>query len=110
MEPDTLKIWTRSEVHVSVGKMIVESLGVDEGKVTDDAALVRELVRRILDDLAATPLDLSGLTVEDLAGYLDGGLHAPGALDAVMNRFTVRAVGEYIVTQLARAGRLAPGA
>jgi len=202
MEPDTLKIWTRPEVHVSVGKMIVESLGIDEGKVTDDAALVRdlgaesidfldmsfkcqqifgvdlpmrliqdrriewrdltvlakviearygvkvpaeelrtvapataaavlahvaarhgvrrvegderalvrELVRRILDDLAATPLDLSGLTVEDLAGYLDRGLHAPGALDAVMNRFTVRAVGEYIVTQLARAGRLAPGA
>ena len=202
MEPDTLKIWTRPEVHVSVGKMIVESLGVDEGKVTDDAALVRdlgaesidfldmsfkcqqifgvdlpmrliqdrriewrdltvlakviearhgvrvpaeelrtvapataaavlahvaakhgvrrvegderalvrELVQRMLDDLAATPLDLSGLTVEGLAGYLDGGLHAPGALDAVMNCFTVRAVGEYIVAQLARAGRLAPGA
>src|SRR2546426_9110113 len=169
MEPDTLKIWTRSEVHVSVGKMIVESLGVDEGKVTDDAALVRdlgaesidfldmsfkcqqifgvdlpmrliqdrriewrdltvlakviearygvkvpaedlrtvapataaaalapgaakhgvprpdgdgralvrELVQRMLDDLSGTPLDLSSLTVEGLAGYLDGGLHAP---------------------------------
>ncbi|PYN12364.1 MAG: hypothetical protein DME05_21825 [Candidatus Rokuibacteriota bacterium] len=206
MEPDTLKIWTRPEVHVSVGKMIVESLGVDEGRVTDDAALVRdlgaesidfldmsfkcqqifgvdlpmrliqdrriewrdltvlakviearygvrvaaeelrtvapataaavlaavlahvaakhgvpradgderalvrELVQRMLDDLSATPLDLAGLTVEGLAGYLDGGLHAPGAMDAVMNRFTVRAVGEYIVAQLARAGRLAPGA
>src|SRR2546427_491460 len=104
MEPDTLKIWTRPEVHVSVGKMIVESLGVDE------RALVRELVQRMLDDLSATPLDLAGLTVEGLAGYLDGGLHAPGAMDAVMNRFTVRAVGEYIVAQLARAGRLAPGA
>src|SRR6058998_1205240 len=159
MEPDTLKIWTRPEVHVSVG-----SLGVDEGKVTDDAALVRdlgaesidfldmsfkcqqifgvdlpmrliqdrriewrdltvlakviearygvkvpaeelrtvapataaavlahvaakhgvpradgdgralvrELVQRMLDDLSATPLDLAGLTVEGLAGYLDG--------------------------------------
>ncbi len=202
MEPDTLKIWTRPEVHVSVGKMIVESLGIDEGKVTDDAALVRdlgaesidfldmsfkcqqifgvdlpmrliqdrriewrdltvlakviearygvkvpaeelrtvapataaavlahvaaehgvpradgderalvrELVQRMLGDLSATPLDLAGLTVEGLAGYLDGGLHAPGAMDAVMNRFTVRAVGEYIVAQLARAGRLAPGA
>jgi len=76
----------------------------------DERALVRELVQRIIDDLSETPLDLSGLTVEGLAGYLDSGLHAPGALDAVMNRFTVRAVGEYIVAQLARAGRLAPGA
>ena len=76
----------------------------------DERALVRELVQRMLDDLSATPLDLAGLTVEGLAGYLDGGLHAPGAMDAVMNRFTVRAVGEYIVAQLARAGRLAPGA
>ena len=29
MQPDTTKIWTRSEVRVSVGKIIVESLGID---------------------------------------------------------------------------------
>src|SRR5216117_4415461 len=51
MEPDTLKIWTRPEVHVSVGKMIVESLGIDEGKVTDDAALVRDLGAESIDFL-----------------------------------------------------------
>src|SRR5256885_13037144 len=51
MEPDTLKIWTRPEVHVSVGKMIVESLGVDEGTVTDDAALVRDLGAESIDFL-----------------------------------------------------------
>src|SRR5438876_9349315 len=51
MEPDTLKIWTRPEVHVSVGKMIVESLGVDEGRVTSDAALVRDLGAESIDFL-----------------------------------------------------------
>ncbi len=202
MEPDTTKIWTRAEVRVSVGKIIVESLGVDEAAVTDDAALIRDLgaesidfldmsfkcqqtfgvdlpvrliqdhriewrdlgvlaqvlekrygsavpseelrtvapatveavlehlaakhgvrrspgdqhevvralAERMLADLQGTPLDLSDLTVERFAGYLDESLHAPAAIEAVMNRFTVRAVTEYIVGQLAAASRLASGA
>src|SRR5712691_9448459 len=176
MQPDTTKIWTRSEVRVSVGKIIVESLGIDEAAVTDDAALVRDLgaesidfldmsfkcqqtfgvdlpvrlvqdrriewrdlsvlakviqarygvavpgeelrtvapatVGAILEHLAAkhgTPLDLSDLTVDRFAGYLRENLHAPAAIEAVMNRFTVRAVSDYIVGQLAAAARLAPG-
>ena len=201
MQPDTTKIWTRSEVRVSVGKIIVESLGIDEAAVTDDAALVRDLgaesidfldmsfkcqqtfgvdlpvrlvqdrriewrdlsvlaqviqarygvavpaeelrtvapatVRAILEHLAAkhgisraggdegevvcalaermladldgTPLDLSDLTVDRFASYLRENLHAPAAIEAVMNRFTVRAVSDYLVGQLAAAARLAPG-
>ena len=42
MQPDTTKIWTRAEIRVSVGKILVESLGVDEATVTDQAALVRD--------------------------------------------------------------------
>jgi len=42
MEPDTAKIWTRPEVRVSVGKLIVEFARVDEANVTADAALVRD--------------------------------------------------------------------
>jgi len=202
MEPDTKKIWTGAEAWVSVGKMIVESLGVDEASVVPEAALigdlgaesidfldlsfkcqqtfgvdlpmrliqerriewrdltvlarvlearyrvavspdelrmvspaavgavlqhlaakhgiargpgderevVRELVTRMLADLASTPLDLSGLGVDQLAGYLEKNLHSPEALEVVMSRLTVRAVGEYIVGQLAAASRLAPGA
>jgi acyl carrier protein len=202
MEPDTKKIWTRPEVHVSVGKLIVESLGVDEANVTADAALVSDLgaesidfldlsfkcqqtfgvdlpmrliqerriewrdlsvlarvlearyhvavpadelrmvspatigavlehvaakygiirtaaderevvaalVARMLADLALTPLDLSGLKVEQFAGYLEKNLHSPEAVEVVMSRLTVRAVTEYIVGQLAAAARLAPGA
>ena len=201
MQPDTTKIWTRSEVRVSVGKIIVESLGIDEASVTDDAALVRDLgaesidfldmsfkcqqtfgvdlpvrlvqdrriewrdlsvlakviearyglgvraeelrtvapatvdailehlaakhgirradgdegevvralAERMLGDLDGTPLDLSDLTVDRFAGYLRENLHAPAAIEAVMNRFTVRAVSDYIVGQLAAAARLAPG-
>jgi len=196
MQPDTTKIWTPSEVRVSIGKIIVESLGVDAAAVTDDAALIRDLgaesidfldmsfkcqqtfgvdlpvrlewrdlrvlakvidarygvavapeelrtvapatigailehlaakhgirradgdegevVRalavRMLADLDGTPLDLSGLTVDRFAGYLRESLHAPAAIEAVMSRFTVRAVGDHIVGHLAAGARLAPGA
>ena len=202
MQPDTTKIWTPSEVRVSIGKIIVESLGVDEAAVTDDAALIRDLgaesidfldmsfkcqqtfgvdlpvrlvqdrriewrdlsvlakviqarygvavpaeelrtvapatvgailehlaakhgvrraggdegevvralAERMLADLDGTPLDLSDLTVDRFAGYLRENLHAPAAIEAVMNRFTVRAVSDCIVGQLAAAARLAPGA
>jgi len=47
--------------------------------------------------------------VDGFAGYLRENLHAPAAIEAVMNRFTVRAVSDYIVGQLAAAARLAPG-
>jgi acyl carrier protein len=202
MEADTTKIWTRSEVRVTVGKLIVESLGVDEATVIDDAALVsdlgaesldfldlsfkcqqtfgvdlpvrliqdrriawrdlgalamviearyglavpaeelrtvapatvgamlahlaakhgariadgdegnvvRALAERMLADLEGTPLDLSDLSVDRFAGYLAENLHAPAAIEAVMSRFTVRAVSDYIVERLAAASRLAPGA
>jgi acyl carrier protein len=202
MEPDTKKIWTGAEARVTVGKIIVESLGVDEASVVPQATLMGDLgaesidfldlsfkcqqafgvdlpmrliqerriewrdltvlarvvearyrvavapdelrmvspasigavlehlaakhgiarvagderevvgalVRRMLADLASTPLDLSGLGVDQLAGYLEKNLHSPEALEVVMSRLTVRAVSEYIVGQLAAAGRLAPGA
>jgi acyl carrier protein len=202
MEPDTKKIWTRAEAGVSVGKLIAESLGVDETSVTAQAALVADLgaesidfldlsfkcqqtfgvdlpmrliqerriewrdlsvlarvlearyrvavpadelrmvspatagavlehlaakhgitraagderevvgalVTRMLADLASTPLDLSGLSVDQFNGYLEKNLHSPEAVEVVMNRLTVRAVTEYIVGQLAAAGRLAAGA
>ena len=202
MEPDTHTIWTRPEVRVSVGKLIVESLGVDEASVTDDAALVADLgaesidfldlsfkcqqtfgvdlpmrliqerrvawrdlsvlarvlearyrvavaaeelrmvspatvgavlehmaakhgisrapgdehdvagvlVARMLADLAPTPLDLSGLEVDQFTGYLEKNLHSPEAVEILMSRLTVRAVTDYLVGQLAAGGRLAPGA
>jgi len=201
MEPDTAKIWTRPEVRASVGKLIVESLGVDEADVTADARLIqdlgaesidfldltykcqqtfavelpmraiqerriewrdlsvlarvlearyritvpaeelsmvapatvgavlehlaakhgvprtagdaheviRALVVRMLADLVRTPLDLADLTVDRFAGYLEKNLHSPDAVEVIMSRLTVRAVTEYIVGQLAAAGRLAPG-
>ena len=75
----------------------------------DAREVVRALVERMLADLARTPLDLSDLTVEQFAAYLEANLHSPEALEVVMNRLTVRAVIEYIVGQLAAAGRLTAG-
>ena len=51
MQPDTTKIWTRAEIRVNVGKILVESLGVDEATVTDQAALVRDLGAESIDFL-----------------------------------------------------------
>ena len=200
MEPGITKIWTRPEVRASVGKLIVESLGVDEPSVTAEAQLIADLgaesidfldlsfkcqqtfgvdlpmrliqerriewrdlsvlarvlalryriaveaeelrmvapptvdavlehvaakrgiprapgdgrevvtalVSRMLDDLAGTPLDLSGVEVDRLAGYLEKNLHSPEAVEVVMSRLTVRAIDDYIAGKLAAAGRLAP--
>jgi hypothetical protein len=66
------------------------------------------LVARMLADLAPTPLDLSGLEVDQFSGYLEKNLHSPEAVEILMSRLTVRAVTDYLVGQLAAAGRLAP--
>ena len=76
----------------------------------DAREVVTVLVTRMLDDLALTPLDLSGLEADQLVGYLEKNLHSPDAVEVVMSRLTVHAVTEYLVGQLATAGRLAPGA
>ena len=201
MQPDTTKIWTRAEIRVNVGKILVESLGVDEATVTDQAALVRDLgaesidfldisfkcqqtfgvdlPARLIQDrliewrdlgvlakvvekrygLAVTPEELrtiapatvgavlqhlgnkhgiervagdepalAGLLAERLLGELDGmgldlsdlspaslsdhlldNLHSPVAVEEVMNRFTVRALADYIAAQLGGVSRLAAG-
>src|SRR5438552_552948 len=202
MQPDTTKIWTRSEVGVSVGKILVESLGVDEGTVTDAAALVRDLgaesidfldisfkcqhsfgvdlparliqdrliewrdlgvlakvvegrygvtvtpeelrtiapatvaavlqhlgnkhgveraagdeaalaaslAERLLAELDGMGLDLSDLSPAGLSAAPIENLHSPVAVEEVMNRFTVRALTDYIAAQLGAASRLAAGA
>lgn len=51
MQPDTSRVWTRSEVRTTVGKILVESLGVDEDRVTDDASLIRDLGAESIDFL-----------------------------------------------------------
>jgi acyl carrier protein len=202
MQPDTTKIWTRAEVRVSVGKILVESLGVDEATVTDEAALVRDLnaesidfldisfkcqqtfgvdlparliqdrliewrdlgilakvidgrygvtvaaeelrtiapatvsavlqhlgnkhgVERVKGDEGALAvalaeqllagldgmgLDLSDLSITELSGHLLENLHSPVAVEEVMNRFTVKALADYIAGQLGAVSRLAAGA
>jgi acyl carrier protein len=202
MQPDTTKIWTHPEVRVSVGKILVESLGVDEGAVTDGAALMRDLgaesidfldisfkcqqtfgvdlparliqdrliewrdlgilakvvdsryglsvmpeelrtiapatvaavlqylgnkhgiertaddapalalalAERLVRDLDGMGLDLSDLSPGSLAAHLLENLHSPTSVEEVMNRFTVRALADYIAGQLAATSRLARGA
>jgi hypothetical protein len=92
---------------------VLEHMAAKHGiaRVSGDAREVATvLVTRMLDDLALTPLDLSGLAVGQLVGYLEKNLHSPDAVEVVMSRLTVHAVTQYIVGQLATAGRLAAGA
>src|SRR5262245_46536877 len=51
MEPDTKTIWTGAEARMSLGKLIVESLGVDEASVNADATLVADLGAESIDFL-----------------------------------------------------------
>jgi len=51
MQPDTTKIWTRAEIRAAVGKILVESLGVDEATTMDDASLTRDLGAESIDFL-----------------------------------------------------------
>lgn len=51
MQPDTTKLWSRAEIRANLGKILVESLGVDEATVTDEAALVRDLGAESIDFL-----------------------------------------------------------
>lgn len=199
MQPDTGKIWTWPELRAAVAKIIVESLGVDEATVGEDAALVRDLgaesidfldisfkcqqtfgvdiparlihervvdwrdlsilsrvladahglqvpreelrtiapatvtavlehlhakhglvrahgdaeplalalARRLLGELGGLGLDLSDLPAETIARPLLNNLHSPAAMDEIMKRFTVRALGNYVGGQLTAASRLA---
>jgi acyl carrier protein len=76
----------------------------------DEREVAGLLVARMLADLAPTPLDLSGLEVDQFTGYLEKNLHSPEAVGILMSRLTVGAVTDYLAGQLAEAGRLAPGA
>ncbi len=51
MQPDTVRIWTDGEMRTILGKILVESLGVDEAMVTRDASLVHDLGAESIDFL-----------------------------------------------------------
>jgi acyl carrier protein len=51
MQPDTTKIWTPAEIRENLGKILVESLGVDGDAVHDEASLVGDLGAESIDFL-----------------------------------------------------------
>jgi hypothetical protein len=76
----------------------------------DEPALAASLAERLLGGLDGMGLDLSDLSPAELSGHLLENLHSPVAVEEVMNRFTVRALADYIAGQLAAVSRLAAGA
>jgi acyl carrier protein len=83
--------------------------GVAVGDGEEDA-LARALAQRLLNEMDGMGLDLTDLAAERLTPHLLENLHSPTVMDEVLNRFTVRALADYIAARLAKASRLAPGA
>jgi len=76
----------------------------------EEEALATALAQRLLDEMDGMGLDLTDLAAERLTPSLIENLHSPAVMDEVLNRFTVRALADYIAGRLAKASRLAPGA
>ena len=76
----------------------------------EEEALATALAQRLLNEMDGMGLDLSDLAAERLMAPLVENLHSPAVMDEVLNRFTVRALADYIAGRLAKASRLAPGA
>ena len=83
--------------------------GVDRA-AGDEGALAASLAERLLAELDGMGLDLSDLSPVALSAHLLDNLHSPVAVEEVMNRFTVRALADYIAGQLGSVSRLAAGA
>jgi len=54
-------------------------------------------------------IEFTGLSTETLVPHLLESLHSAVVVDEVLNRFTVRALVEYLAGQLRGASRLATG-
>ena len=76
----------------------------------DEGELAAALATRLLSELDGMGLDLSDLTVDMLVTHLVENLHSPVVMDEILQRFTVRALRDYLVEQLAKVSRLATGA
>ncbi len=76
----------------------------------DEGELASALATRLLSELNGTGLDLSDLTADMLVTHLLENLHSPVVMDEVLQRFTVRALRDYVADQLAKVSRLATGA
>lgn len=91
---------------------VVEYLQAKHGVTRDhddEKALAGALATRLLSELDGSGLDLSDLSPDSLVVHLLENLHSPVVMDEVLQRFTVRALVNYLAAQLASVSRLAAG-
>jgi acyl carrier protein len=72
----------------------------------DERRLALTLAERLLRELDGVGMDFSGIDLGGLADHLLKNLHSPVPMEEVMNRFTVRALIDYITARLASVSRL----
>ena len=80
-----------------------------QGARGDDHGLAVALADRLLAELGGMGLEFTGLSTETLVPHLLESLHSAVVVDEVLNRFTVRALVEYLAGQLRGASRLTTG-
>jgi hypothetical protein len=72
----------------------------------DERSLAVALAERLLGELDGVGMDLSDIDRDRLAIELLQNLHSPVPMREVMNRFTVKALTDYIAGELRKASRL----
>jgi hypothetical protein len=76
----------------------------------DERRLALALADRLLRELDGVGMDLSEIDRDRIADQLLQNLHSPAPMEEVMNRFTVKALTDYIAGKLGSASRLTAGA
>lgn len=78
-------------------------LGAGDGAAPQVA---EALARRLVSEMSAMGLDMSGVDMHLMTSLLLDNLHSPKAMEEVLRRFTVGALSRYLGARLAAACRL----
>jgi acyl carrier protein len=74
----------------------------------EEEALAQALAGRLISEMGGMGLDMNGLNTAALSTLIMDNLHSPKVMEQILQRFTVQALVEFVVAQLAKRSRLAP--
>lgn len=74
----------------------------------EEEALALALAECLVSEMGGMGLDMNGMNTAALAALIVDNLHSPKVMEQILRRFTVNALAEFVVAQLAKHSRLAP--
>lgn len=84
-----------------------ETCGINASE-EEAEALALALAERLVSEMGGMGLDMDGLNIRALSALIMDNLHSPKVMEQILQRFTVQALVEFVVAQLAKHSRLAP--